>query len=460
MIRVLPNRSRRMRRGVIAVFVALCLVGLVGVAAISLDGGLLYLEQRRAQTCADASAMAAACDLYKNYPTNNGTDPSGTAKQSALDVATGNGYTNDGTNSVVTVNIPPKSGPYAGLNGYTEILLTYNMPRGFSGIFGSGPLPVKVRAVSHGAWVTPNAGVLILNYSGKATLNAQGNGAFTETGGPVIVNSNNPSAVLTTGNAQMYAPEFDVTGGTQISNHATFVTTPTAGQIFLGTHPTPDPLAYLPPPTQPPAGTMTTKTLASGATQYTLTPGTYSNLPVFTSGTVVVLQQASANNNGGIYYINGGGFKSTGATITMDSDTTGGVMIYNAPTSTESSEKIQITGNGAGSVDLAPLTSGPYSGLVLWQDRNSPVNTLVEGNGNFSILGTVYEAGALLNINGNGTTTTGFTNAAGTYIPPGSNPTIGSQYISQDLSLGGNGNIHIQWNGPKQARTRILALVE
>jgi hypothetical protein len=460
MIRFLPNANRRVRRGVVALFVALCLVVLVGATAISIDGGMLYMQQRRVQSSADAAAMAAACDLFQNYPSNNGTDPSGSAHQAALNVAKGNGYSNDGASSVVTVNIPPKSGPYAGLNSYVEVLLKYNMPRGFSGVFGSGPLPINVRAVARGAWVSPNAGVLILNYTGKATLNAQGNGAFTETGGPVIVNSNNSSAVLDTGNAAMYAPEFDITGGTQVSNSATFLTTPTPGQVFLGTHPTPDPLAYLPPPTAPANGTMTKASLGGGNTLYTLTPGTYTNLPTFTSGDVVVLQQASANNVGGIYYINGGGFKSTGASIIMDPRTSGGVMLYNEPASTASSEKIQITGNSSGTVDLGALTSGPYAGMALWQDRTSPVNALVEGNGNFSILGTFYMAGALLNVNGNGATTSGFTDAAGNYVSAGSSPAIGSQYVTQDLSLGGNGNIKIAYNGPKQARTRIITLVE
>lgn len=459
MIRILPSANGRVRRGVIAVFVALCLTALIGVAAISLDGGMMYLEQRRAQSSADAAAMAAACKLFQNYPSDSGADPSGSAKQAALDVANGNSYGNDGASSVVTVNIPPKTGPYAGLKGYAEVLLTYNMPRGFSGVFGSGPLPVKVRAVARGAWVSPTAGVIILNYTGKATLNAQGNGAFTETGGPVIVNSNNSSAVLDTGNAAMYAPEFDITGGTQVSNSGTFVTTPTPGQVFLGTHPTPDPLAYLPPPTMPPAGTMTTVSLGSGNKQYTLTPGTYTNLPTFNTGDVVILQQASAGN-GGVFYINGGGFKSTGASVIMDPTTSGGVMLYNAPTSTALSQKIQITGNSAGTVNLGALTSGPYAGMAIWQDRSSPVNALVEGNGNFSILGTFYMAGALLNVNGNGATTTGFTDANGNYVSAGSSAAIGSQYVTQDLSLGGNGNIKIAYNGPKQARTRILALVE
>ena len=459
MIRKHP-KNNRLRRGIIAVFVALCLVALVGMAAISVDGGLLYLEQRRAQAGADAAAMAAACDLFENYPTDSGRDTGHTAVAAALACATGNGYTNDRTTSAVDVDIPPKSGPYTGLAGYAEVNLTYYMPPAFSSIFGSGPLPIHARAVSRGAWVAPNAGVLVLNLSGKATFNSQGNGAFAESGGPVIVNSNNPSAVLDTGNAATFAPTFDITGGVQLGGGSAFQTTPTPGQIYTGTHPTPDPLAYLPPPPMPAAGTMTQTPNPLGNGQiYTLTPGTYSNLPNFSSGDVVIFKQASAGN-GGIYYINGGGFHSTGASLIMDPATSGGMMIYNEPASTSTSEMIKITGNSSGTVNLGPLTNGPYAGVILWEDRNSSVPVEVDGNGNFSILGTFYVAGALLTISGNGATQTGFTDSLGNFVPTGSNSHIGSQYISLDLSLTGNANIGINYSGPDRARTRIITLVE
>ena len=147
----------------------------------------------------------------------------------------------------------------------------------------------------------------------------------------------------------------------------------------------------------------------------------------------------------------------------MDPNTTGGVMIYNVPAGTSSSEKIQITGNTSGTVNLSPLTSGPYAGITLWQDRTSPVDALVEGNGSFTINGTFYFAGADLNINGNGKTSTGtstgsYADTNGNVVQGGSK--IGSQYISNNLSLGGNGNISIKYAGPDVARTRIITLVE
>jgi hypothetical protein len=456
-----PRGGRR--RGIIVVFVALALTAVVGFVALAIDGGLLYDELRQARMTADASARAAACDLFANYPTNQGAAPNGTAQAAALAAAAGNGFANDGVTSTVVVNIPPASGTYTGLAGYAEVIVTCNVQRAFTSIWGSGPIPVTARAVARGAWVSPNAGVLILDYTDRASLNSRGNGAFTETGGPVIVNSANPSAVLDSGNGTMYAPEFDITGGIQLGSNSTMATSPVPGQVFVGTHPTPDPLAYLPPPDRPPDGTMTTTSLGNGNFQYVLTPGRYTNLPTFNTGDVVILQQASANGAGGIFYIDGGGFKSTGASITMDPNTTGGIMIYNKPSGTADSEKIQITGNASGTVALSGLTSGPYSGMSLWQDRTSAVPLLVEGNGSFTVGGTFYAAGAVLNINGNAQTSTG--TATGSYTDANGNPVsgasqIGSQYVCNNLSLGGSGNIKINYVGPNAARTRIIALVE
>src|SRR2546423_702212 len=100
------NRSTRRgapRRGAIAVMLALCLLGLLGVVAIAVDGGVLLDQHRTAQSVADAAAMSAAVDIYSNFPTNAGTDPKGSAKNSALNTAASLGYTNDGTRSTVTV---------------------------------------------------------------------------------------------------------------------------------------------------------------------------------------------------------------------------------------------------------------------------------------------------------------------------------------------------------------------
>src|SRR5258707_15601623 len=95
------------RRGVAAVIVVISLTVLVGVAAITVDGGMALTERRRAQDVADAAALAAAADLFAHYLTNNGQDTNGTAAASARSIANANGYSNDGTRSIVTVRVSP-----------------------------------------------------------------------------------------------------------------------------------------------------------------------------------------------------------------------------------------------------------------------------------------------------------------------------------------------------------------
>lgn len=441
------------RRGIIAVFVSTCMIVILSMVAITLDGGSMLDRRRHAQATADAAAMAAACEIYTAYPSAGGLDPSGKAAAAAKRVAGINGFSDDSVTSSVTVNIPPVTGPYTGKPGYVEINVTYQQTVYFGRIFGTDKRPVKARAVARGGWVAFDAGVLVLDYTGKNALNAQGNAAFTQAGGPVIVNSNNPSAVTASGNGKLLATAFYITGEATISGANAWIRTePVPDQIFEGVHPTPDPFAYIPSPAMPENGTMTTTSLGGGKKLYTLTPGRYTNLPTFTSGDQVILKQASAGGNG-LYFIDGGGFKSTGANISMDPTTSGGVLIYNKPAGNTQSQKVQITGNSSGSVNLSGLTSGPYTGLLLWQDRNTSVDMLVEGNGLFTVNGAIYAPGALLNVNGNGG------HSASDSGESLNGATIGSQYIVKDLSLGGNGNVYLNYRG-NGGRARMLTLVE
>jgi hypothetical protein len=457
-----PVEQRQSRRGVVLVLVAVGLISILGVVALAVDGGVLQLKYREARAHADAAAMAAACVLFEEYPKNQGTDPDKHAHDAAIAIAKQNGVKNDKTTSQIVVNIPPLTGPYKDRTSYVEVEVTYYQQRAFSRVFGSAPIPVKARAVARGAWVSAKVGVLILDYDDKASLNAQGNGAFTEVGAPVIVNSNSPSATVAAGNGTIKADEFYITGGLSLSGSGSLQTVPDPGKIYLGTHPSPDPLAYLPVPSMPPDGKMITESIGSGNKKYTLSPGRYVDLPTFNTGDIVILQQASTNTAGGIFYLDGGGFHSTGATVQMGSGT-GGVMIYNKPHDSSASNKLQISGNPAGSVTLTGLTSGPYQGMVLWQERTSGEEMLIEGNGNFNIEGTLYAAGARLNINGNGKTSGGdvtgyYYDSTGAKVEGSTR--IASQYISRNLSLGGNGNVNLNYTENSTARTRIITLVE
>src|SRR5215831_16882008 len=93
------------RRGIVTVLVVAAIIGLVGIVAIALDGGLMQDNKRRVQNAADAAALAAANSLYSNYPhlTVSTPDPSNAAATAAKQSASDNGFPNDGTSSTVVV---------------------------------------------------------------------------------------------------------------------------------------------------------------------------------------------------------------------------------------------------------------------------------------------------------------------------------------------------------------------
>ena len=70
-------RARRGRRGAVTIFVAFALIGILGVVAIAVDGGILMDKRRHAQATADSVALAAADILYSKYRTYKGRDEDG-----------------------------------------------------------------------------------------------------------------------------------------------------------------------------------------------------------------------------------------------------------------------------------------------------------------------------------------------------------------------------------------------
>ncbi len=418
------------RRGVVAVLVAICLVVLVMFVAIVVDGGLIQDRRRHLQAATDAAAMAAAAQLFMQDPLTNGLDPQQQARDSARAIAAANGYTNDGTTSIVTVNIPPTSGPFNGQRNYAEVSIEYRQTRYFSGVFGSGHLPILARAVSRGKWAPPRDGIIVLDKNDRGALTIDGGGTQNVTAlmtnAPVIVNSSDPEAMIANGSASMTSSEgFELTGGSSTSGGGQFV-----GPISTGWTPTPDPLRYLPPP-DPNNLTVQENNhrQIAGNQVVTLDPGVY-------IGGITITGQAQVVLNPGIYYMQDGGFNFNG----QGSLTGIGVMIYNAPSSSTASLGIDLTGGGT--VTLSPPTSGPYAGIVFFQDRTKDVPVDIKGNGTMNITGTFYAANAPVRINGNGAIS------------------VGSQFISRTLTLGGNGTVNINYDPNLAPKRRIYQMVQ
>src|SRR5262245_61119539 len=166
------------RRGATVVLVAVCLTVILAFVAIAIDGGGLLEQRRQAQATADAAALAAAQELFVNYPQNKGLDPGGTAVSRAQTIAAANGLNNNGTTSTVSVRVSPQTyagGPNSGTvlpKGYAEVTVQYNQPRYFSAVIGSGTIPVKARAVGRGRWEPSFVGIHVLDLHASSALRA------------------------------------------------------------------------------------------------------------------------------------------------------------------------------------------------------------------------------------------------------------------------------------------------
>ena len=419
--------SQHSRRGTVAVLVALCLVGMVGFVALALDASLLFQDRRTAQAAADSAALAAVGNLFLYYRTNQGLDVGGAAANEALTAAAANGFSNDGVNSTVTVNIPPLSGDHVGQAGYAEVIIVQFQQRGFSAIWGSDPIPVKARAVARGTWYPFNAGILVLDPTSSGSLSSNG-GSFVTTNAKVIVDSNSSSATVVTGGGVLTAPEFDLTGipGWNTSGGGAF-----NGPILSGQVPTPDPLAYLPEPDPSTMTVQSTKTVKlQNQGTLTLQPGVYQGGINVTGGNLTLAP--------GIYYMDAGGFSFSGTgNLTAE-----GVMIVNSPAikGSVNSDVISITGTGA--INISPMTTGIYQGISLWQARAATNTLTVAGGGSGSISGTFYAQHGILKVSGGG------------------GNSVGSQYISWNITLSGNGNFTIAWDPNAVAPVKFLQIVE
>jgi Putative Flp pilus-assembly TadE/G-like len=399
----MPHCSQK-RRGVVAVLVAVCLVAILAVTAIAIDGGMLMEDRRNVQAAADAAALAAANQLYEGWSANKGLDKDGKASDTAFLTASANSYTNDGTRSVVTVNIPPATGDYVGKAGFAEVSITYNQKRGFSGIFASSDIPMKGRAVACGRKATSDIGVLLLSPNAQGALTLSGSAGII-VDGRVIVDSTHTKAAVASGSAGLTSTEMDIGGGYSASGSSSFTANP--GSVKTGQASTPDFLADVPVPDK--SGlTVRSTSIYSATSGETLQPGVY-------QGGIKISSQPNVTFAPGIYYLEGGGLTMSGGSSSL---TAKEVMIYNAPSSIGSTGKITVSGGGA--VTMTPPTGGDYAGMAIFQDRTATSVLTLSGGSNWAFTGTVYAAAANVTLSG------------------GSGGSMGSQYVSDTLDLSGS----------------------
>jgi hypothetical protein len=208
-------------RGQAMILIVLAIVGLIGITALAVDGGMFYADRRRAQNAADSAVLAASLARLRgdNYVA------------AALARAQQNGYENDGVKSSIEVNVPPISGPNEGNSEYIQVLITSHYDTFFGSVVGANELTNNVEAVARAK--PPEFGPIMNGYAlaslapasdcnHEKSFWAHGEATLRLYGGGVFINSNNPTcAFLQEGSASLVFVDnesfnFNIVGGASI----------------------------------------------------------------------------------------------------------------------------------------------------------------------------------------------------------------------------------------------------
>lgn len=357
-------RFLRDERGQATVLMGVCIASLCGMAALSVDVGMLFRAKRVTQNAADAAAIAGAMEMpYSDWST------------AAKAASAQNGLT-DGVNGVtVTVTKPGSK---------IQVIVAQSAPTYFMKVFHLSSMNVAARAV---AALGPGAGcIFTLNQSG-VDVGLSGTGDLSMPDCGIIIDSTSAKALTLTGNSSISAKYIGVVGNYSdgSSNPNSLTPTPVTGVV-----PTSDPLGFETPPTfsysscvadphpNPSSGnSVTIGPAVSGGTVC------YNGLTVSGSGTV--------NLTPGTYIINGG-FSSSGSAAVSGT----GVTFYLAPPN----GAVSLTGSGALTISAPLDNTYCCNGILFYQDPNDTNSMKITGSGSSVIKGIVYAPSASLALAG------------------------------------------------------------
>ena len=340
----------RSPEGNIAIISGFMLPVLVGFCGLATEAAFWQYRHREMQGAADTAAFGGAVVLRR------GGD-AGEVEASATADAVANGW--EQPIGTIDVNTPPTSGAFQN-NLSVEVLLTENQPRYFTKVFyGSDPMTISVRAIGTYASAGP-ACFLALHPNMSHAMEFWGNATATFSSCNVVSNSTNAAGFAVGGSANVSVPCAQSAGGASVTANLTLTQCPS---VKTGVEPTPDPYVNLPEPTKPfpcvglPANT-------------TPLPGVcYNGMDLSGNHTLAP----------GVYYVNGD------FNIGSNSNISGtGVTFF-------ITNNGKTTTNGNPHFDLSAPTSGTYSGILFFSDRDTAFqDNKINGNSTSIMTGALY----------------------------------------------------------------------
>jgi hypothetical protein len=308
-------------------FVAVSLVGLLGLMAIAIDIASGHQERRMAQTGADAGAIGGGRQIERHLD-------SASVVSYAFNSALRNGF----PASQVLVFYPPQQGLHINDMKFVEVRIGKRIPTIFGSIFNRDSLDIQARAV---AGMGTASSYCVVNLASEG-LGINWDGRMTTNCGVV-------------GNASIYLKK-GIDGNPPPDVSAVGTVDARGGSTHSGVPPVPDPFSYL----TVPAETSCDFTNTVVTTDQFLDPGVY-------CGGITVNDNILATLRPGLYIVRGGGIK--GGQI----EAWGGVTIINTNGvgNNQTAYKPFVFGNNCKFHIQAP-SSGQYRGVAVIVDPAAP----------------------------------------------------------------------------------------
>ena len=355
-------------RGAIFLTVAIALPVLLGATALAVDLGMWYRERTTLQLAADAAAMGAARLLSDASAT--------TGNYQTVALAEAEGAIGHGT--VGALVTPISVSVTAGQS--VTVTLTSAATQYFTAALGV-PAPT-LTATAEAGLAQPPACVLALDQASVTGISITGNATVDAPQCGIFSNATSAHSLDFTGNISVDAKSIGSSGIARETGNVSVTPTPLNNQGAVA-----DPLSSLTPPT--PAACTSASGSYTGNQTVTLWPGTYCSGLSFAGNTTVTFEPGT--------YILEGNFSLAG-NVTIASAT--GVTFYLGGSSPGT---LQWTGKIMTQSPMTAPTSGPYAGVLVYQDRSASAGNVASftGNASLSIGGTLYLPEAKLSITGN-----------------------------------------------------------
>ena len=366
------RRLWKSERGNVLALGAAAMPLLIGSAALGIDTIQLGLWKRQLQRSADSAALASAFAMAQ------GKDVEAAARRDLAlndDVA---------LSEAARIENAPEAGPFAGDLRAVRVVLQARRTMPFISFFDNSPATIAVEATAasvfqgeHCMISLEKTAVTGITFTGSTDL---------KLGCGVATNSKAAAAVVAEGSARVVATPVSAVGGVPASSRYVQPT-----RLFPYSLKQPDPYASLPRAPSPPTGCKPLVDVQPNRSEE-IKEGCYKGMSI----------QGTLSLAPGTYYIDGSGGKGfeLGATARVNGSGVTIVLTSSTPTAASSFATASIHGNAV--VSLSSPASGPYKGVLFFQDPRSPYEeTVINGNAASTLEGGFYFPTHQLRFNGN-----------------------------------------------------------